>query len=89
VIEEVCGYPISAQIARIESGAWQPSLPPLEHTNAQTAVPSDSSPGLIAQVTGGNPKTTKAYYDDSYPPTSSNPARRTVPERNSAEESGS
>jgi hypothetical protein len=35
-------------------------------TNAQTPVPSDSFPGLLAQVTGGNPRTTGVYYDDSY-----------------------
>jgi hypothetical protein len=34
--------------------------------NAQTPVPSDSFPGLLAQVTGGSPKTTGVYYDDSY-----------------------
>ncbi|MDT5196521.1 MAG: hypothetical protein QOH20_3275, partial [Mycobacterium sp.] len=36
----------------------------LNYTNAQTPVPSDSFPGLIAQVTGGNPRTTGVYYDD-------------------------
>ncbi|MDT5112301.1 MAG: hypothetical protein QOE20_4191 [Mycobacterium sp.] len=35
-------------------------------TGAQTPVPSDSFPGLLAQVTGGTPKTTGVYYDDSY-----------------------
>jgi len=37
-----------------------------QYTDAVTPVPSDSFPGLIAQVTGGNPKTTGIYYDDSY-----------------------
>ncbi len=36
------------------------------YTRAQTPVPSDSFPGLIAQVTGGNPGTTGIYYDDTY-----------------------
>ena len=36
------------------------------YTNAQTPVPSDSFPGLLAQVTGGNPRTTGVYYDDTY-----------------------
>jgi hypothetical protein len=36
------------------------------YTAAQTPIPSDSFPGLLAQVTGGNPKTTGVYYDDSY-----------------------
>jgi hypothetical protein len=37
-----------------------------EFTNAQTPVPSDSFPGMVAQVTGGNPSSTGIYYDDSY-----------------------
>ena len=36
------------------------------YTRAQTPVPSDSFPGMIAQVTGGNPGTTGIYYDDAY-----------------------
>jgi hypothetical protein len=34
--------------------------------NASTSKPSDSFPGLIAQVTGASPKFTGVYYDDSY-----------------------
>ena len=34
--------------------------------NARTPFPSDSFPGLIGQVTGGNPKTTGIWYDVSY-----------------------
>ncbi len=37
-----------------------------EYTGAQTPVPSDSFPGMVAQVTGGNPRTTGIYYDDEY-----------------------
>jgi hypothetical protein len=37
-----------------------------EFTNAHTPVPSDSFPGIVAQVTGGNPSSTGIYYDDSY-----------------------
>lgn len=37
-----------------------------DFTNASTTVPSDSFPGMVAQVTGGNPSTTGVYYDDSY-----------------------
>ena len=37
-----------------------------EFTNAKTPVPSDSFPGLIAQVTGGNPSSTGIYYDDTW-----------------------
>jgi hypothetical protein len=36
------------------------------YANASTTQPSDSFPGLIAQVTGGTPKSTGVYYDDSY-----------------------
>ncbi|MBV9281604.1 MAG: alkaline phosphatase family protein, partial [Chloroflexi bacterium] len=38
----------------------------VEFTNAQTPVPSDSFPGMVGQVTGGDPWTTGVYYDDSY-----------------------
>jgi Uncharacterized proteins of the AP superfamily len=36
------------------------------YTHAQTPVPSDSFPGMVAQVTGGDPGTTGVYYDDTY-----------------------
>jgi hypothetical protein len=35
-------------------------------TQAFTSSPSDSFPGLLAQVTGGTPKSTGVFYDDSY-----------------------
>lgn len=38
----------------------------VEYTHAQTPFPSDSFPGMVARVTGGNPKTTGIYYDDAY-----------------------
>ena len=38
----------------------------VEFTNAQTPFPSDSFPGMVGQVTGGNPKTTGIYYDDTW-----------------------
>ncbi|MGH2878001.1 MAG: alkaline phosphatase family protein [Solirubrobacteraceae bacterium] len=37
-----------------------------EYANAQTPIPSDSFPGMTAQVTGGNPRTAGLYYDDEY-----------------------
>lgn len=37
-----------------------------QFSNASTPFPSDSFPGMVAQVTGGNPKTTGVYYDVSY-----------------------
>ncbi|MGT2466292.1 alkaline phosphatase family protein [Mesorhizobium atlanticum] len=36
------------------------------YPNALTSAPSDSFPGLVAQVTGGTPKSTGVFYDDSY-----------------------
>ena len=38
----------------------------VEYSNAQTPVPSDSFPGLIAQITGGDPGVTGIYYDDTW-----------------------
>jgi Type I phosphodiesterase / nucleotide pyrophosphatase len=38
----------------------------VEYSNAQTPVPSDSFPGLTAQVTGGDPGVTGIYYDDTW-----------------------
>jgi hypothetical protein len=36
------------------------------YTNAATTRPSDSFPGTIAEVTGGTPRTTGVYYDDTF-----------------------
>ena len=36
------------------------------YTNASTTIPSDSYPGLTAQVTGGLPPTTGIWYDDHW-----------------------
>ena len=38
----------------------------VEYSNAETPFPSDSTPGMIAQVTGGNPRSTGFYYDDTW-----------------------
>ena len=35
-------------------------------THASSAKPSDSFPGILALVTGGSPKSTGVYYDNSY-----------------------
>jgi len=37
-----------------------------EYARARTPIPSDSFPGMTAQVTGGNPRTAGVYYDDEY-----------------------
>jgi len=51
-------YPGSALAALVHGGT--------DYTNAETTLPSDSFPGMVAQVTGGNPGTTGIYYDDTY-----------------------
>ena len=38
----------------------------VEFTHAQTPVPSDSFPGMVGQLTGGNPSSTGVYYDDTW-----------------------
>ena len=38
----------------------------VEYSNAETPFPSDSTPGMTAQVTGGNPRSTGFYYDDTW-----------------------
>jgi hypothetical protein len=36
------------------------------YANALTTLPSDSFPGMLALATGGTPRSTGVYYDDSY-----------------------
>jgi len=38
----------------------------VSYTNAQTVQPSNGLPGLLAYVTGGGPRTTGVFYDDSF-----------------------
>lgn len=38
----------------------------VDYINASTPFPSDSFPGMVAQVTGGNPSSTGIYYDDTW-----------------------
>ena len=38
----------------------------ITYPNAFTTAPSDSYPGMIAQATGGTPKSAGLFYDDSY-----------------------
>lgn len=53
----VSHHPNSALAALADHG--------LDFTNARTPFPSDSFPGMVGQVTGGNPATTGIYYDDT------------------------
>ena len=54
----VATHPGSTLATLVEQG--------VSYSNARTPFPSDSFPGLVAQVTGGNPRTTGVYYDDSW-----------------------
>src|SRR5215831_16789540 len=38
----------------------------VQYTNASSSKPSDSFPGLLSMVTGGSPRSTGVFYDDSY-----------------------
>src|SRR5262245_15852870 len=38
----------------------------LEYSSAMTPFPSDSFPGMVGQVTGGDPGVTGIYYDDTF-----------------------
>jgi hypothetical protein len=48
------------------------------YSNANTSEPSDSAPGTMALLTGGDPKLTGVYYDDSYDRTMYPPAAQTT-----------
>jgi hypothetical protein len=54
----VRNYPTSTLASLVDHG--------LEYSNARTPIPSDSSPGMVAQVTGGDPGVTGIYYDDTF-----------------------
>ncbi|MGG6897230.1 alkaline phosphatase family protein [Rhizobium sp. BR 315] len=54
----VAAHPQSTMASLQKTGVFYP--------NAVTTNPSDSFPGLVAQVTGGTPAVTGVYYDDSF-----------------------
>jgi hypothetical protein len=54
----VQSHPHSALAALVGGG--------VEYTNAKTTFPSDSFPGMVAQLTGGGPGTTGVFYDDTF-----------------------
>jgi hypothetical protein len=54
----VANHPTSELAKLVGGGA--------EYSSAHTPIPSDSFPGMVAQVTGGNPRTAGVYYDDEY-----------------------
>ncbi|MGM3288859.1 alkaline phosphatase family protein, partial [Bacillus cereus group sp. BC22] len=51
-------HPRSA-LARLTRGG-------VEYSRARTPFPSDSFPGMVGQVTGGDPGVTGIYYDDTF-----------------------
>ena len=61
----------ASDLAQCEANGECPHLAALAghgttYSNANTSKPSDSAPGLMGLVTGGDPKLTGVYYDDSY-----------------------
>jgi hypothetical protein len=54
----VADHPDSALARLVHRGA--------SFTNARTTSPSDSFPGMTAQLTGGGPGTTGVFYDDTF-----------------------
>lgn len=61
----------ASDLAQCEAQGLCPNLASLAsfgttYTDAHTSEPSDSAPGLMALVTGADPKLTGVYYDDSY-----------------------
>jgi hypothetical protein len=49
----------NSELAKLTAGG-------AEYAQAQTRVPSDSDPGMTAQMTGGDPRATGVYYDVEY-----------------------
>jgi len=57
---------------------WRPlSATGVHYLQALTPKPSDSFPGLVAQITGGTPRSAGMYYDVSYDRALSPPAKTT------------
>ncbi|RAG86772.1 phosphodiesterase [Streptacidiphilus pinicola] len=54
----VAAHPNSALAQLVDAGT--------QYTHASTTIPSDSFPGMVAQLTGGSPGLTGVYYDDAW-----------------------
>src|SRR5215831_499508 len=72
----------ASDLATCEAQSLCPNLASLAgygttYTDAHTSEPSDSAPGLMALATGGDPKLTGVYYDDSYDRTAYAPPAQT------------
>jgi Type I phosphodiesterase / nucleotide pyrophosphatase len=50
---------LGSELAKLVSGGR-------EYSHAMAPIPTDSFPGMVGQVTGGNPRTTGVYYDAEY-----------------------
>ena len=71
------GAPVrqTTAVARTWPPCWPATGPPTRRRF--TSEPSDSAPGTMALLTGGDPKLTGVYYDDSYDRTMYTPAAQT------------
>ncbi|GAB3982881.1 alkaline phosphatase family protein [Actinoallomurus acanthiterrae] len=58
LVRYAAAHPTSALAGLLRRGTSYP--------HARTTTPSDSFPGLLSMVTGGTPRSTGVYYDDSY-----------------------
>jgi len=72
----------ASDLATCEAQGLCPNLASLAgfgttYANAHASEPSDSAPGLMALATGGDPKLTGVYYDDSYDRTAYAPPAQT------------
>jgi hypothetical protein len=52
--------------ARPDSALAQLVSNGVDYTGAKTTLPSDSFPGMVAQLTGAGPGTSGVYYDDTF-----------------------
>ncbi|HEX6394341.1 MAG TPA: alkaline phosphatase family protein, partial [Acidimicrobiales bacterium] len=73
----------ASDLSQCEANSECPNLANLAnfgttYSNAHTSRPSDSAPGLMALATGGDPKLTGVYYDDSYDRTMFTPPAQTA-----------
>jgi hypothetical protein len=72
----------ASDVAQCEESKLCPTIAKLtksgtSYSQASASKPSDSSPGLMAPATGGTPKLTGVYYDDSYDRTMFTPPAQT------------
>jgi len=54
----IAAHPTSTMARLVNTG--------IHYTNASSSKPADSFPGLLAMVTGGGPRSTGVFYDDTW-----------------------